>query len=287
MGAASCERNIPFPVCAIFDCTWPEQVFQFTVVNYTSKGIPDQFITANAALSLTKVELNALQERLVQAGVKVVEHELMKIVNFEQDSPFFGLVNITEKPDETKIGYKTMIRIAKQWYSGKHGAVKSILKTLYPDITGKGSNRIKIEKWKDGDWGDFFLAFWKVVKMEYENENTEDGSSLWTPRSNLMTTIVLYELQEVFLLNLMNQDEKYFKVDKPGNEKDFLTSMIKERAEKVLEYVPPEFFIIKWGTKSLNTGPGREMLKDVFMKLVVESRGKYKFKTSKLVKGYR
>src|SRR5262249_45418806 len=48
-GAELCERHIPFAVCALFDCSWPEQVFQFTVVNYTQKGIPDQFITANAS----------------------------------------------------------------------------------------------------------------------------------------------------------------------------------------------------------------------------------------------
>ena len=290
LGAARCERNIPFPVCAIIDCTWPEQVFQFTVVNYTSKSIPDQFITANAALSLTKVELNELQDRLVQAGVKVVEHELMKIVNFDQDSPFFNLVNITEKQDDNKLGYKTMVRIAKQWYSGKHGAVKSIIKTLYPNITGKGANRIRIERWKDGDWGVFFLAFWKEVKMKYEKEKTVDGISLWIPlspslkRSNLMTAIVLQELQEVFLDNLNNQDEIYFKVDEPSTEKEFLISRVKKRAETVLEYVPPEFFIIEWKTKSLNIGPGREMLKEVFRKLA-DTKGKYKFKGSRLVKG--
>src|SRR5690606_20727328 len=81
-GAELCERGIPFAVCALVDCTWAEQVFQFTVVNYTAVGIPDQFITANAALSLTKSELDSLRPRLVQAGVKVVEYELMRVVNF-------------------------------------------------------------------------------------------------------------------------------------------------------------------------------------------------------------
>jgi hypothetical protein len=284
LGAARCERNIPFSVCAIFDCTWPEQVFQFTVVNYTSKSIPDQFITANAALSLTKLELNALETRLVQADIKVIEYELMAVVNFNEESPFFNLVNITEKPDETKIGYKTMVRIAKQWYSGKHDAVKSILKTLYPDITGRGAISKKIERWKDGDWGDFFLTFWKVVKMKYENEKTAEGSSLWTARSNLLTTIVLYELQERFLINLMNQDEKYFEVKEPDNEKDFLMSTVKTRAEAVLEYIPSKFFITEWGTKSLSTGAGRELLQTAFREFV-EKRGKYNYNASKLVKG--
>ena len=61
-------------------------------------------------------------------------------------------------------------------------------------------------------------------------------------------------------------------------------SRVKKRAETVLEYVPPEFFIIEWKTKSLNIGPGREMLKEAFRKFV-ETKGKYKYKVSTLVKG--
>jgi hypothetical protein len=61
LGAKACERQIPFSIIGIFDCSWAEQVFQFTVVNYTAKGIPDQFITANAALSLTADELLGLE----------------------------------------------------------------------------------------------------------------------------------------------------------------------------------------------------------------------------------
>ncbi|HYM46322.1 MAG TPA: hypothetical protein VES65_09230, partial [Solirubrobacteraceae bacterium] len=96
-GAERCERGIPFAVCALVDCAWAEQVYQFTVVNYTAKGIPDQFITANAALSLTRDELGGLQDRLVQAGVKVIEYELMKVVEFDSRSQFYNLVNLSEK----------------------------------------------------------------------------------------------------------------------------------------------------------------------------------------------
>jgi hypothetical protein len=96
MGAACCERGIPFQICAIYDCPWEEQVFQFTIVNCKQKGIPGQFITANAALSLTKGELAELQERLVQVNFRVVEYELMKTVNFDAESPFFEKVNLTE-----------------------------------------------------------------------------------------------------------------------------------------------------------------------------------------------
>ncbi len=128
-GAERQERGIPFAVCALVDCEWSEQVYQFTVVNYTAKGIPDQFITANAALSLTRDELGGLQNRLVQAGVKVIEYELMKVVEFDTRSPFYGLVNLSEKKAEKKIGYKTMVRVAKAWYQGSHPVFQQLLQT--------------------------------------------------------------------------------------------------------------------------------------------------------------
>src|SRR5690606_1455785 len=37
LGAAACEKEITFAVTAILDCPWREQVFQFTVINYTAK----------------------------------------------------------------------------------------------------------------------------------------------------------------------------------------------------------------------------------------------------------
>ena len=140
-GAERCERNIPFNVCALFDCDWSEQVFQFTVVNYTQKRVPDQFITNNAALSLTQNELGQLQDRLVQAGVSVVEYDLMKVVHFHDRSPFKDLVNLTEKKDPSKIGYKTMVRLARAWYDGRHPLFRMMLPQLYPDIPGKRAHK--------------------------------------------------------------------------------------------------------------------------------------------------
>ena len=127
----ACERAIPFVVCAIVDCSWPEQVFQFTVVNYTAKGIPDQFITANAALSLTRSELQRSPvATCTRAKVKVIEYQLMRVVHFDQISPFYGLVNLTEAKDFTRIGYKTMVKVAKVWYQGRHDALRQLIPAL-------------------------------------------------------------------------------------------------------------------------------------------------------------
>ncbi len=193
-GAEACERGIPFTVCALFDCEWSEQVFQFTVVNYTQKGIPDQFITANAALSLTSNELATLRDRLVQARVQVVEYELMKVVQFDPASPFFELVNLGERAQSGRIGYKTMVRISKKWYGGLTPDIKRLLfPNLFPEAKGKGAQASRMQQWKDDVWADFFNDFWTVVKDRYSRELTTDGThSLWdVGHSNLMIAIVL------------------------------------------------------------------------------------------------
>jgi hypothetical protein len=286
-GAELCERGIPFTVCALFDCPWSEQVFQFTVVNYTQKGIPDQFITANAALSLTSAELDRLEDRLVQAQVKVVEYEIMRVVNFDPKSPFKDLINLTARSSADKIGYKTMVRAAKSWYSGQNDAVQQILQNIYPDITGKRGDvkRRRIERWKEGDWGDFFKVFWNEVFRSYADKPSHvEGKKLWdVGYSNLMIAVVLLELQASFLNNLDQQDEEYFHA-KTNDPKSELISKIQDRSVKFLKNFPSELFSIKWKTKSLNTGAGRTALSDCFNEMI-KKKGAFRYANSVLVTG--
>lgn len=286
-GADKCEREIPFAVCALYDCSWAEQVFQFTVVNYTQKGIPDQFITANAALSLTATELGQLEDRLVQAQVKVIEYELMRVVNFDPTSPFFDLINLTPSPVADKIGYKTMVRVAKTWYGGRNDAVKMIIDKIYPEIRGRKSQvaKARLDKWKEGDWGIFFIAFWSAVKKKYGNASSHvDGKRLWdVGYSNLMIAVVLLELQEHFLQNLGAQDEVYFQT-KTENPIEELKTRVADRTEKFVEWFSEDLFARKWKTTSLNTGAGRASLQDCFQNLI-KKKGNFKYASSMLVTG--
>lgn len=277
-GAELCERNVPFAVCALFDCSWPEQVFQFTVVNYTSKGIPDQFITANAALSLTSPELSYLQHRLIQADVKVVEYELMRTIQFDRRSPFFDLVNLAERKTEGKIGYKTMVRIAKRWYQAKHQVFKILLRHLYPDINGQGAVTRRRERWQEGDWAEFFLDFWTSVHAHYADEPShEEGHTLWdVGHSQLMVAIVLYEFQEAFFNNLNAQDEEFFEVPDVEDPVAELHRKLRKRADKFVNYLPPDFFATEWEMKSLSIGPGRDALQSAFREFV-DKKGSYQY----------
>jgi hypothetical protein len=184
-----------------------------------------------------------------------------------------------------KIGYKTMVRVAKAWYDGKLSMFKNdLLPNLYPDITGSGPapRNERLKRWRDGDWGDFFLAFWSIVRDKYAGEDPD----LWVPdKSQLMVAIVLFELQAAFLDNLGNQDETFFEVAKsPEEAKEQLIAKVSTRAEKLMEYVPAEFFIKEWAMKSLSTGAGRDALQKALGELI-KTKGKYMWKNSTLVAG--
>lgn len=289
LGAAKCERGIPFQVCAIYDCPWEEQVFQFTIVNYKQKGIPDQFITANAALSLTKAEMEELQDRLVQANVKVVEYELMKTVQFDAQSPFHELVNLSEKSRPELIGYKTMVRIANYWYKARTkppmAFMSYLLESLYPDLPGRGNRKARQERWKAGDWAIFFLDFWNSVKEHYGHlPSHQPGRNLWTVgNSQLMVAIVLLEFQAVFFQTLSDQDDEFFTVE-DADPREYLRNKLKKRAQKLFECFPADLFQTEWKEKSLNTGAGRSVLQVVFTGLK-STKGSFNWKQSALVKG--
>lgn len=285
LGAAQCERNIPFGVCVLMDCPWPEQVFQFTVVNYSAKGIPDQFITANAALSLSQGELGDLQTRLTQARVKVVEYDLMRVVQFDPESAFYEMINLTESRDTSKIGYKTMVRVAKEWYGANHAVLKnSLLPALFPDLQGSRKHTQRLQIWKEELWGKFFLDFWRVIRDTYQGETKSDGQSLWTVGSQFLVAIVLFEFQRQFFQDLSGQDEEYFIVPPEEDPVQFLRGKLRTRARKFVSYYPPEFFAAPWGTKSLSISSGRKALQTALTKLR-ESKGKYQYARSALVTG--
>jgi hypothetical protein len=285
LGAALCERNIPFGVCVLVDCPWPEQVFQFTVVNYSAKGIPDQFITANAALSLTQDELGDLQARLTQASVKVVEYDLMRVVQFDPESAFYEMVNLTESRDQSKIGYKTMVRVAKEWYNASHPVLKNmLLPALLPEIVGVRKHAQRVDLWKEELWGKFFIDFWRTIRDSYQGEKTPDGQSLWTVPSQLLVAIVLFEFQRQFFQDLSGQDEEYFEVPAGEDPVAFLRGKLRTRATKFVTYFPPGFFASTWGTKSLSISSGRKALQTALAKLR-ETRGKYQYARSALVTG--
>lgn len=284
LGASSREQEIPFTFCAIFDCPWEEQVFQFTVVNYTAKRIPDQFITANAAFTLTKSELNLLKTRFEQANIKVLEFDLMEVVNSNHKSPFYSLVNLSEKNNPSKIGYKTMVKIAKVWHSAKHSKIPLVifpnLEEYDPILKEQASKKGRIHIWSNKYWDKFFLEFWDVIHSVYKDcESYEEGYTLWdVGHSQLMLSIVLYEFQECILNHCTRNKKNY-----AGDNLEEILSQFRDEVYSIVSAFPADFFALKWKSTGLNTGTGRKLLKDTFNTLVTEAE--FSYKQCKLVTG--
>lgn len=278
-GAKKHERGIPFAVCALIDVPWSEEVFQFTVVNHRSTRLSDQFIAGNAAISLTTQELAGLVSRLEQADIPVEEFVLMDALQWQPESPFHGLIGVGERPDAEKLGYKTMVRMAREWREGKPTALAQMIRVLYPDL---GSQKLRLKEWKEGDWQVYFWAFWAVVKERYESvPSHEQGHTLWSiGHSNLMIAVVLQKFQSQFLAYFAVRlgDPKEGEVPEP-----YYLDALRESARKFCDMFK-DLLIVEWKEKSLNTASGKQVLDDAFSKRWL-ANGNTKVGSTRLVKG--
>jgi hypothetical protein len=228
--------------------------------------------------------------------VKVVEYDLMKVVNFDRESPFFELVNLSDKKNPHKIGYKTMVSVASDWHSAKKdGVLKAqLLPALYPSVKGKGATSARLNKWQEATWGLFFIDFWSVARDHYlphlyvtnpeDPDDKHTKASLWSVGSQLLQAVVLLEFQRQFLADLSGQDDEWFEVPEGQEELAFFRAKFRQRATKFLEFFPPQFFASKWGLPSLNISSGRRALKNALEKLRI-TKGRYQYAKSALVTG--
>ncbi|HYM44846.1 MAG TPA: hypothetical protein VES65_01625, partial [Solirubrobacteraceae bacterium] len=174
--------------------------------------------------------------------------------------------------------------VAKAWYQASHPVFQQILPNLYPNLP-KRARKPRLERWKEDDWGDFFLDFWQVVADRYRGlPSHRPDRTLWEVGSQLMVAIVLYELQEAFLTNLNAQDEEFFATRDDGNAVEDLRTKVKRRAEKFIEWFPPEFFSAQWTMTSLSTSVGRTALQQA-LRQFVDSKGRYQYGKSALLTG--
>jgi hypothetical protein len=154
-----------------------------------------------------------------------------------------------------KIGYKTMVNLAKGWYSAKNPAFAQVLPNLYPSVAGSRSKRIRVDRWKVDDWGDFFIDFWTAVHMKYrDSHGGGNNPGLWSVgRPNLLVSDALVEIQNAFFRNVSSQDDEFFEVskDRDPKAKAELRAKLKRRAEKFLEWTPADRRQLHFPSRSL------------------------------------
>ncbi len=86
-------KTINFTVNAISDADWIEQVFQFVVLNKQAKPISSSFLSSILNTSLTNDEVQDIEKRLSDVGIKNSERKILKYLNHNTNSPFHQMVS--------------------------------------------------------------------------------------------------------------------------------------------------------------------------------------------------
>lgn len=265
-GAAKVEENIPLLVCSLVKPDWKEQVFQFTVINSKSVGIPKPFITSLAGMSLTPDELQALNDRLAQAGVQLWEVEVMQKMGYDPSSPFFGKINFNVSGAGGGLGYQTMKKVGKAWFEVKNDGLLEVIRGLYqrPDAKKYSQKSLK-DQWRKNDlWFDYYSIFWGAIKNKFGN------TSLWELHSTFMIAVVLEQLQTTFLEYLESVTSLTIaKINDADDSvrQEKIRAEFKQIVDSFVSKFEERHFSKPWAVNSLNHRDGKRLLADYFSKV--------------------
>lgn len=196
-----------FNVCAIKDADWVEQVFQFVVLNKLAKPISPSFLTSILNTSLTNAEVQEIEKRLDNIGIRNTDRIIIKYLNLDDRSPFYGLISepgeVTGIDNKGKMSDKGMIRLAKRWLN-----IRTNKKEIEMFQTALGAKNITEARGKWGKpeiWVPFFYAFWKAIKDKYE----KDG--MWEKKEgyHLLYIVTMHAMQDMFIEAKSKADIKF------------------------------------------------------------------------------
>lgn len=249
-GAYNSNRpsDITFTVNAIKDSDWIEQVFQFVVLNKLAKPISGSFLTSILNTSLTNSEVSEIETRLDKIGIKNTDRKIVKYLNHDERSPFFGIVSepgeIAGVSNKGKLSDKGMIRLAKRWRSIMNRELE--LQMFYPVLNTDKKTRAKREWKKYETWIPFFYGFWDQIREMYE----EDG--IWEKRQDyhLLYIVTMHCMQDLFLESKSEADSRFDSVEN-----------FKEEVKLFFSKVPATFFQ-SWDATGLQSGDGPTVIKE-------------------------
>ncbi len=270
-GAADCEKSVPFSVCGVVGASWPEQVFQFVVVNQKAKPIDAPFLSAIVNTSLNSSELDSIQSRLSKAGVRLFEYETIDTLQNSRDSPFYHMIqqSIAGAPsDRYFLPFVGMRQLAHQFRKASGEVYRRFGRSV---ATGTNEAERK-DNWEQKVWFQYFFAFWQAIKDQFSN--ADQDLDLWRPKRQLLYAISMKTLQDLFLENLF-----VIHGYNPVHSVDEFTPIAVQFAKKI----PADFFLQEWQVKQLTAGDGPDLLNQA-MRVAMEG-GRWRMTT--LLRGRR
>lgn len=266
-GAASVEMHIKFPVVGLLNADWKEQVFQFVVINQRAKPIPAEFLSAIISSSLSSGDISKMTERLEQAGVRLDNARIMELVNGDAKSPFQGMVDFKIQGSGGRLPYAGMLTLARRFRGLRTHVGKlrfpQFFKQIFRDGMPGERYSEKRAEWQNRAWFEYFSEFWTAVK-EHVADEKGGYDRLWSYGSNLLKIVTLQELQNLFLQWVFDRMEVVSSV-----------TMFTQLAKHYLRNLKPIFFEKDWKLPSLQSGTGRQYLRNALEEAIKNPRFDY------------
>jgi len=250
-GAAFLEQKIPFPVVGLIDADWREEVFQFVVINQRARPIKPEFLSAIISSSLSKKDIDELNNRLEQAGVDLLNTNIMDLVHGSAKSPFSGMIDFKIKGAKGQLKYSGILSLAKRFRKltthDDEIRFKDFFKQVFLKSTSGTRYRDKRINWLEREWFLSFCVFWSTVKEHFE---AKSYGHLWEYNTNLLKIVALQELQNLFILWLNQQREELNSIDD-----------LKPKVQRFIKNLNGSFFSDRWKKTSLQSETGRKILR--------------------------
>ena len=151
---------------AIAETTWPQQIFQFVVINEKAQKVDSELLNDIFASSLTPGEQGKMRTQFRNVRVDIEQRIAGVLAGRETESPFYEMVtlNLPNPPESEADAYISQAIIqnlidggrgSKGWRSDNE-FYEQCIKPNFPA-------REDWEDWREGHWRGYWFAFWEEV----------------------------------------------------------------------------------------------------------------------------
>src|SRR5690606_18131371 len=136
-------------------------------------------------------------DRLDAIGVKNTERRIMKYLNHDERSPFYGMVaeagEVAGVDNVGKLSDKGMIRLAKRWRQIRRPKLEI---SMFASAIGASNLTDARRRWREYEtWFPFFYAFWEEIRAKYEKDGIWEKSEDYA----LLYIVTMHAMQDLFL----------------------------------------------------------------------------------------
>jgi hypothetical protein len=285
LGAAEANVDVVLPAVAMPHCNWPEQVYQFFVINEKAQKVDSALLTDIFGSSLARHEQIEIRDRLARARVDVEARIAAVVANRDIQSPFFGMVRVPVGglgaqnsgayiTDTTiRLLVEGSTRHSRGWRSDDEFYEYFVHPTIH--------DRLEWDSWTAGHWRAYWFQFWHTVKEYYNAQSVKAKTDvLWDSQrqTNLTKAVTLRIVQKLFIDKMIERMRRLDQIRPILEEElgpDNAAAVIEKRridnalppieefsgfvVDHYLNYLPVRIFLSPW-VRSLDDEQGRSEL---------------------------